>query len=240
MTKNLALLMAGILACLANFAQPVIQSFSPISGPVSTSVIITGTGFNTVASGNVVFFGATKATVTASTATAITATVPPGATYQPITVTTNGLTAYSPLPFLVTTSGGGSPFTSTSFMPKQDFTTGMYPHGLAMADFNLDGKPDLVVTKGSSASVSVLTNTSSGSAISFATPLEFTAGGNSHEAAATGDLDGDGKPDFVVANTWGVNSVSVFRNITTGSAINFTRVDLAVVKGPYSVACRPR
>src|SRR5690606_6338823 len=45
---------------------PVITSFSPASGPIGTTVTITGTKFNAAAANNIVFFGATRATVTAA------------------------------------------------------------------------------------------------------------------------------------------------------------------------------
>lgn len=239
MIKRLTLLATGLFIGLLSFSQPIIQSFQPASGQVNTPVTITGTGFSAVAADNIVYFGATRATVTASTATTITTTVPVGATYQPITVTTNNLTGYSVLPFIVTGDGNGAgqPLTSTSFVPSQNVTTGYYPHGVAVGDFNQDGKVDLVVAKGSSTTVSVLTNTTTGNTFSFNTPLEVTAAGNSHEDVATGDLDGDGKLDFVTANTWNTNSVSVFRNTTTGSTISFAaKTDLTVVGSPYGVA----
>ena len=56
-------------------AQPVIISFSPTSGPIGTTVIITGTNFNATAVNNVVYFGAVKATVTAATTTSLNVTV---------------------------------------------------------------------------------------------------------------------------------------------------------------------
>ena len=61
------------------------------------TVTITGTNFNTTPANNVVYFGATKATVSASTASSLTVTVPTGATYAPITVLNTGtsLAAYS-------------------------------------------------------------------------------------------------------------------------------------------------
>src|SRR5579872_6537300 len=69
------------------FAQaPVITSFSPASGAIGTIVTITGAGFNATAANNIVFFGATMATVTAASTTSLTVTVPVGATYQPISV----------------------------------------------------------------------------------------------------------------------------------------------------------
>ena len=62
------------------FAQaPVVSAFSPASGAVGTSVTITGTGFGATPAGNIVFFGATMATVTSASATSLTVTVPAGA-----------------------------------------------------------------------------------------------------------------------------------------------------------------
>jgi hypothetical protein len=219
------------------FCQPVIQSFSPTSGAIGTTVTIRGSGFDKVTSNNIVFFGAVRSTVSASTDTSIITTVPTGASYQPITITNSNGTAYSRLSFTVTFSAASTPFTATSFLPKNDITTSYYPHAISIADFNNDGKPDVVVAKGSSSTVSVLTNTSSNNTVSFSTPLELTAAGNSHECAATGDLDGDGKPDLVTANTWNTSSISVFRNTTSGATISFAlKADYATDNGPYSVA----
>ncbi len=56
--------------------QPAITSFTPANGAVGTTVTLTGTNFNATAANNIVFFGATKATVSAATATSLTVAVP--------------------------------------------------------------------------------------------------------------------------------------------------------------------
>jgi len=181
--------------------------------------------------------GAVKANVSTGNDTSLTIIVPAGATYQPVSVTTNNLTAYSVNPFIVTFSGGGAPFLSTSFMPKSDITSGIYPHSDLLADFDGDGKPDLFVSKGSSNTAAVFRNTSSGGNISFAAELDLAATGNNHEGSAAADLDGDGKPDIVLTNSNGTNSVSVFRNTSTIGSLSFSaKMDFPVINGPYSVA----
>jgi len=81
-------------------AGPAITSFSPTSGPVGTSVAITGTNLTGVTD---VKFNGVTATFGTSTATSVTATVPTGATTGKITVTTPGGTATSATDFTVTT-----------------------------------------------------------------------------------------------------------------------------------------
>ena len=74
---------------------PAISSFTPTSGPIGTTVTITGTNFSTIVANNIVYFGAVRAMVNSATSTSISVIVPIGATYLPITVTVNRLTAYS-------------------------------------------------------------------------------------------------------------------------------------------------
>ncbi|MBO9542339.1 IPT/TIG domain-containing protein [bacterium] len=67
---------------------PVISSLSRPSGPLGSTVVITGYNFDGATPfNNQVRFNGTLATVTASTPTSITCTVPPGATSGPLTVT---------------------------------------------------------------------------------------------------------------------------------------------------------
>jgi hypothetical protein len=78
-----------------------ITALSPTSGPVGTSVVITGTNFTVATS--VTFNNVPATTFTVNSATQITATVRTGATTGKITVTTPGGTATSATDFTVTT-----------------------------------------------------------------------------------------------------------------------------------------
>lgn len=78
--------------------------FSPTSGPVGTTVIIYGTAFSTTPANNTVTFNGTGATVSASTATQITTTVPSGATTGVIQVTTSAGSVSSSTNFTVAAS----------------------------------------------------------------------------------------------------------------------------------------
>jgi uncharacterized repeat protein (TIGR03803 family) len=80
---------------------PTISGFSPASGPVGTSVVITGHSFTQATS--VTFGGVKSASFTVNSDTQITATVPTGAKTGKIAVTTSGGTATSSATFTVTT-----------------------------------------------------------------------------------------------------------------------------------------
>jgi uncharacterized repeat protein (TIGR03803 family) len=84
---------------LAFRVTPVISSFSPTSGPVGTSVVITG---NSLTGATSVTFGGVKATsFTVNSYTQVTATVPTGAKTGKIGTTTPGGTAASTTSFTV-------------------------------------------------------------------------------------------------------------------------------------------
>ena len=226
-----------------NAQAPKITSFTPTSGAVGATVTITGTSFNTTPANNIVFFGATRATVTAATATGLIVTVPTGATFGAITVLKTGtsLAAYSTQFFNPTFSPNKSSITTADIDAKVDFATDFAPVSVAIGDLDGDGKPDLVVANRNSNNVAVYRNTSTSGLIaagSFAKRVSFTTG-NQPISVAIGDLDGDGKPDLAVANNTS-NTVSIFRNTSTLGSITSTsfaaKVDFTTGYFPSSVA----
>ncbi len=198
---------------------PVIASFSPVSGPIGTTVIITGSNFNTTAANNTVYFGAVKAAVSAATTTSLTVTVPVGTTYQPVTVTANNLTAYATQSFAVTFPSNVAGITPNSFAAKADFAAGSDPASVAVGDFDGDGKADMVCANLSSNTLSVFRNTGSSGNISFAAKVDYPTGVGPVNVVI-GDLNGDGKPDVVVANNSSA-SISIYKNTSVSGAISF-------------------
>ncbi len=93
---------------------PTIISFTPASGPIGTTVTITGTDFSTTPADNGVQFNGTSAVVTSSSTTSITTTVPAGATTGKINVTVAGNTAASATDFSVTTTSNQPPVFNTT------------------------------------------------------------------------------------------------------------------------------
>jgi hypothetical protein len=71
------------------------------------------------------------------------------------------------------------------------------PYTVAVADFNLDGIPDLITANFMAGNASVLLGTGDGR---FAAPIDTGPTGMFPYGIAVGDFNGDGKPDFATAN----------------------------------------
>lgn len=237
MIQKLCILLSACL--IGNFLSaqvPSISSFAPTSGPIGSTVTITGTNFNTTAANNVVYFGPVKASVNAASATTLTVTVPVGTNYLPITVlnTASGLRAQSTLPFKVTFSSGLS-ISAMSFAAKVDSVTATRPSGLAVGDMDGNGKPDLVIGHSVTQSIRVYRNNSAGNVVSFS-PRFNLALNASATGVAVDDLDGDGKLD-IAATSSTASRVFLFRNTSSGGEMSFaTRIDSSAGGAAQSVA----
>jgi hypothetical protein len=120
---------------------------------------------------------------------------------------------------------GGNGITSTvniflgngdgSFTPGATLAVGAFPTDLAVADFNHDGNPDLVVVNsgnGNHGSVQVFLGTGTGN---FNQSFSFTLTSPFLQSVAVGDFDADGLPDFAVTGSGG--RVDIFINNTGGT-----------------------
>lgn len=216
----------------------MINSFSPVSGPIGTEVTITGANFSSIPGNNIVYFGGAKAIPISSSATSIVVKVPHGATFAPITVTTSNLTAYSRMQFVVTFPSAALNFTSSSFTRVADFAiAGRGYMGIAAGDLDLDGKIDLTC---SNVGIRAARNISTREVINFQ-PTDVFSIGNYAYANTLADFDGDGMLDIAVAKASGSSfdliyeDMSVLRNISTTGTINYdTRIDLRAVNGDWA------
>lgn len=91
-----------------------------------------------------------------------------------------------------------------TFRLKGNYSTGYKPTGLAVGDYNRDGKLDLATSNEHGNSVSVLLGNGDGT---FKANRDFAAGSQPRDVAS-GDVNKDGKLDLITANQ-GSNSVSV-------------------------------
>lgn len=206
------------ISIFRNIAPPVVNSFSPVTAVAGSSVTISGYNFRNTPAENIVFFGGSKATVTASNNTSLTVTVPNGSTHLPVSVTADGLTGHAKLPFILSFSGGDS-IIANSFAARKIFDWGNNGANACIADFDGDGKNDVATPTTSSTNISIFRNTSTIGNINFASGVTVT---NFSQIAAltAGDLNGDGKPELIAADGSG-NSISIYRNTSVAGSISF-------------------
>ncbi|GAA4454352.1 FG-GAP-like repeat-containing protein [Rurimicrobium arvi] len=239
MKKQFMIFLALAASAYALHAQkPVVSSVSPVTGITGSTVVISGSGFNTTASLNKVWFGATAAVPVSSTGTSLTVSVPSGANYSRITVLNQGsglqgqhASGY----FLPGFSGSAG---SVDYLSPVSTMGPLLPKAVASADLDGDGKPDLA-SIGQSA-IALYRNTSvSGSftASSLSSKSEI-AMSTSLSGIAIADIDGDGKQDLIVINSI-TNKLSVFRNIATAGSLTAAsfapRIDFATDGSPGGI-----
>ncbi len=205
------------LSCVVS-AQPSITGFSPASGPVGSVVTINGSNFSATPAGNIVYFGAVKAVVTNAAASSLTVIVPAGATYRPISVTANSLTAYASQPF-IPSFNGCSNFSANSFAPPVSLQGLSSLYTIRLQDVDNDGKPDIIVPDYVNG-IGVCRNTGSPGNIAFS-PILGIDPANRPVFMDVADFDGDGKMD--IAATYNIpDFIGIYRNNSTPGVISFT------------------
>lgn len=215
--KSLYKLAFLLAISIHSFGQiPAVSDVTPTSGPVGTVVTITGSNFSTTSSDNIVYFGAVKGDVTSASSNELTVIVPPGTTYQPVSVTVNGLTAYSTKIFNTTFPGGGE-ITPGSFGNVTGYSQTDVKK-IAIGDLDGDGRSDVAVTDYGNGKMAIFRNISASNVIAFAPPVFFTIPSVSPHITM-GDLDGDGKLDLVV--TGDTDQIFLMRNVSTPGTIAF-------------------
>ena len=228
----------SIAANVRTWSLLAIISFSPISGPVGTTVTINGTNFSTTPTNNIVYFGRVKATVTAATSTSLTVSVPPGVgSIVPVSVANGNAIALSDASttpfFTITNSPAASMYYERYIVdltkPEAGFvdSNSNYYTSKAAAgfgDFNGDGNVDYIVTEYTPQVVTFYAGNGKGR---FERKKSYPIEHVPCYTPVIGDFNGDGKLDFAIPNA---DYVGVYLGDGTG---DFTQ------KGNFSTGSKP-
>ncbi|MBY0485796.1 MAG: FG-GAP-like repeat-containing protein, partial [Flavobacteriaceae bacterium] len=229
---------------IVTYAQSI-SSFSPKSGISGTSVTITGSGFNSTLSSNIVYMSGVKCTVTAASTTSLTVTIPSGGVTGKFMYSNSGtakvcqsgvpfIMAYNAIPAANTYNCSTSTLVATSVSLATPGPSTL-ASSVKITDVDEDGKPDIMSSYGQfipmieNIHVQVSKNTSTSSAIVAAG--NFTTSdiyyNNSTNAQYSfypqwihlNDLNGDGRLDVTMLSnsTYTVNN-RIIRN--AGTAIS--------------------
>jgi len=178
--------------------QPLVPTATPPGGPAFT-LTVDGTGS---VSGSVVKWNGTALATMVVNGSELVARVPAS---DIATAATATVTVVSPTPGGGTSNGVFFQITnatsSVSFQQGHTLQTGSQPEGIAIADFNGDGKFDIAIANGGSNTVSIFLGNGDGT---FQPSIDYATLGATQVIAR--DLNGDGKLDLALP---GANAISV-------------------------------
>ena len=225
-------------------AAPTISSFSPTSGPVGTSVTISGDNFRgsdpDVTS---VRFNGVTATFTIDNPHTITAKVPATATTGPISVTspdgtatsaTNFTVTASPVPTITSFNPTNGPVGTSVVITGTGFTgaTAVKFNGVSATTFTVNSGTQITATVPTSATTGRLTVTTPGGTATSATDFSVTAVGSPTITSFT-PASGPVGTSVTVTGTNFTGTTSVkFNGVTaTFNVTNSTRLGATVPVG---------
>lgn len=173
-------------------AAPTVSSFNPTSGPIGTSVQISGTGFNDSSVATAVTFNGTTATFTVDSNVQITATVPAGATDGPIAVTDSEGTATSassfdvtpsPVPTITSFNPTSGPVGTSVVITGTGFTgaTAVKFSGTTATTFTVNSNTQISATVPTGAATGPIAVTTPGGTATSASNFTVTGGVTKHE-----------------------------------------------------------
>ncbi len=212
---------AGIVPTLGNYPPTTVglgaqTTVTPDASPTDATNLIAkaSSGFNGV-------FYANPVTGVVSVVNAH-----PAGTYT-VTVTSIRPAGSTSKTFTLTVQNGTACATPPLFTSAPNISVGS-PRGIAVGDFNNDGKQDLAIVNGSSATVSIRLGDGAGNFSGTTTVSTGTSPNN----VAVGDFNGDGNQDLAVANT--INSVSIRFGDGAGNFSGTTNISISGT--PKSIA----
>lgn len=230
---------------------PKITGVSAYSAKPGDTITIQGTNFAPSFADNIVTFGPVRGVVASGSATELQVQVPYGATAAPVTVTVPGsglaMSAwdfspkFSPSGDIADMSFGQVNYTNN--YPPQPLKPPLVNISLAQypslrtrlpltCDFDRDGNPDIAVAGQDGSAIHILRNIQGPSLVIAASSFSkvTTLQVQGVLDMECGDIDGDGKPDLVVASL-SPSRFFYFRNTSTPGAISFAAARTVTIPG---------
>ena len=212
MKKTLLITLTLLLVSIVT-SQPIISSFSPKYGKPGETITLTGSGFNSTSSDNIVRIGGIKCDVSSASTTSLTVVLPGQITtdYFYVTDIVNSLIGKSFQKFLAQSDSTNSSFSTSTFAGRIGIPVGTSGGHLnkafGMADLDDDGDFDFAAFENSSLHLKLITNDwSSGvmNSASFGTSiLKYVAfnSGDGSKSTSLVDIDSDGDLDFFMGRS---------------------------------------
>jgi hypothetical protein len=228
-------------------AQPAVTSISANNGTTTTKITITGSGFNSTASKNVVYFGNAKGTVSTATSSQLEVYPPAAATYGNIRIvnTDNNLCGQSREKFLLTYGGSSTALSASKFSTSRLSVSGLASMGskstlirrnMGIGDFNGDGSLDIVVMDYSNKKLKAYRNRDTGafnigSSTLFSNDYTYSSSTNTPYDIDIVDFNNDGKLDVIVATS---QKIYCYLNNSSGSSISFSNPSSFTVPSSFA------